>query len=191
MKESQTSTPRKVPELCSVPALSKARSDQLSSEIVHTLEKSPGRVKDLARNSLNLANLDEETEESCELNELSNNKESSTNSDIEKISDSHNENETKNQKTFITDMSKDSSRDISRDSGISEGISFQSALNSHSVESQREASSESDVNTHRFISPRSSLSDEARMWLGKRGIRLKNDSESSDTSPSGMFSLAI
>ena len=63
--------------------------------------------------------------------------------------------------------------DASRDSGISEGTSFTSSM-SRSESSLSRHSSEKN----RPTSPRSSsLSNEARQWLGKRGIRIGMDSE--------------
>lgn len=63
--------------------------------------------------------------------------------------------------------------DASRDSGISEGASFQSTSSSIGSAFSREASEK-----NRPMSPRSSsLSSEARQWLGKRGIRFSGDSE--------------
>lgn len=64
--------------------------------------------------------------------------------------------------------------DASRDSGISEGSSFQTTNSSF----RASTAMRDNTDDHRQLSPRSSsLSIEARQWLGKRGITVSNESE--------------
>ena len=64
--------------------------------------------------------------------------------------------------------------DASRDSGISEGSSFQTTNSSFRASSAMR----DNTDDHRQLSPRSSsLSAEARQWLGKRGIIVSSESE--------------
>ena len=78
-----------------------------------------------------------------------------------------------NSMNSFTDGDSFNHNDASRDSGISEGMSFQSSMS-------RTESSLGGENTEKNrprSPPSSSLSVEARQWLGQRGICIKMDSE--------------
>ena len=84
--------------------------------------------------------------------------------------------------------------DMSKDSGISEGSSSHFYLSVNTDDGN--VSQSVGQSEHRRLSPRSSLSDEAKQWLGKRGIRLTSMSESDEdletlSSPDGKFYVVI
>ena len=84
--------------------------------------------------------------------------------------------------------------DMSKDSGISEGSSSHFYLSVNTDDGNMSQSA--GQSEHRRLSPRSSLSDEAKQWLGKRGIRLTSMSESDEdletlSSPDGKFYVVI
>lgn len=150
-----TSTPRKIIET-QTPRLSKAKNyREDDSGFIYTKVKSKDTVQLLTGNSVKL-------EQDKFDGTKRNNGKRTGNIDSKKEIDLFCEDESA---AFI---------DASRDSGISEGSSLQT--------NSSRATSRQRSHEHKPLSPRSSLSTEARLWLGRRGIHMSNESDDSEES---------
>eukprot|EP00794_Sanderia_malayensis_P012124 gene12124-13376_t len=150
MDTEYTSTPRKTNENTKAKSTAEKLLED-DSGFIYTKVESMDTVKKLTGNSVTL--------------ELYKNKGSEQLKDEQPLFDGH----SKEANSFRADESS-GFIDASRDSGISEGMSLQSNSSFQSSKSQSK-------NT---LLRNSSLSSEAKMWLGKRGIRLNSQGDPED-----------